>query len=1026
MAAVIACGGDSNPNVPAPTVRMPAEPTSTLMPSPTVTPADTPAPLETPTLEPTSTPGPTPTSSMSREMTSADIYEALHQSVAHIQTPTGAGSGFLIEGGYVITNHHVIWPFEEARVVFPDGTDLTAPVVAWDPMSDTAVLGPVDVDASPLQMQDGEGMRIGGELFLLGYPGELGPSPTLAIASGVLSGIREWSQPGITYFQTNAAVAGGQSGGVLVNRKGEVIGVSGLTFTEAQYALVASAADLEPIVQQLILGKDPWGVGNRSFLEDGPGLEFSATLRNHWDSAMFVLDAGSAGVVEFEIDCPVPASFHLADQLGNVLLDVDNGLAGSQRGNLEVSPGGRYFLAVETALHSDIDFDINSSARVRPFRDPDDGRRLELGDPVAGSIDYPGDLDWYSMRLEEGDTVRIRVDSWLVDTTLHIDFAGSYANQVAYDDDSGSGLFKWNSEVVYRAPMTGEYLVAVQDQRGDEIGGYFLSMIRATADPYPFIVPPGPPEVDSPLGDMVVIRSPLTGFSVQAPSDWTQARPGDGDPDIIFRTVAPKREGILLVREFDLSASDKEQRLGEFMAELQERFSERGIVPLHEETSFTPSGNPRAIVKFRIDGDQAEQQLLVGLKDERYMLMVQYSLEDAESLGDLADYSFGTLVSSGLLSSPNFGQYFKGRTLHLNLVSLERLPELRYSTINPNGVVRQWALFPADPASELVLARLKVENHTQTSVNINVHGSAAELHDSDDRSHYPVAVAETVWQDFHGEQEALVRVDRGDCFDGGRALIEPGTAVRWQSESDAAQYLAFENASVAIGPGGRAELPPGESVSHTFHEPGTYRYACENRFGRERPGVVQVVPADDRASVSTHSLLFLNGYFELLKGYGLDGYMVFEAPSTTEFSSLRWLAGDSITIRVLPQSLDSSTERKAAGPVDRETLTALYNATDGQNWQNNGGWLSDQPVGEWYGVVVNTNGRVVGLYLDENRLNGEIPPELGRLSGLELLRLSNNRLGGGIPAELGSLTNLTSLFLNPNPPKRLALRHGEG
>ena len=227
---------------------------------------------------------------------------------------------------------------------------------------------------------------------------------------------------------------------------------------------------------------------------------------------------------------------------------------------------------------------------------------------------------------------------------------------------------------------------------------------------------------------------------------------------------------------------------------------------------------------------------------------------------------------------------------------MERLPELRYSTIDPNGVTRQWALFPSDPDSELVLARLKVENHTLASVNINVHGSAAELRGRDDRSHHPVAIAEAVWQDFHGEPEALVRVDQGDCFDGGRALIEPGTTVRWQSESDAAQYLAFKNTSVAIGPSGRAELPPGESESHVFGEAGTYRHACENRFGRERPGAVLVVPADDRASVSTHSLLFLNGRCELLKGHGVDGYLVFEVSADSEFQALHWLAGDTITI----------------------------------------------------------------------------------------------------------------------------------
>ena len=110
----------------------------------------------------------------------------------------------------------------------------------------------------------------------------------------------------------------------------------------------------------------------------------------------------------------------------------------------------------------------------------------------------------------------------------------------------------------------------------------------------------------------------------------------------------------------------------------------------------------------------------------------------------------------------------------------------------------------------------------------------------------------------------------------------------------------------------------------------------------------------------------------------------------------------------------TASPQPTQNPSEREALAALYNATDGPNWRNDDGWLSDQPIGEWYGVVTDANGRVVGLRLDGNRLSGEIPPELGRLSALELLNLSDNRLAGGIPAELGRLTNLTSLFLNGN------------
>ena len=64
---------------------------------------------------------------------------------------------------------------------------------------------------------------------------------------------------------------------------------------------------------------------------------------------------------------------------------------------------------------------------------------------------------------------------------------------------------------------------------------------------------------------------------------------------------------------------------------------------------------------------------------------------------------------------------------------------------------------------------------------------------------------------------------------------------------------------------------------------------------------------------------------------------------------------------------------------DREALVALYNATDGENWNQSDNWLSDAPLGEWKGVLTDDR-RVVVLYLGDNGLTGEIPPELGSLS----------------------------------------------
>ena len=103
-----------------------------------------------------------------------------------------------------------------------------------------------------------------------------------------------------------------------------------------------------------------------------------------------------------------------------------------------------------------------------------------------------------------------------------------------------------------------------------------------------------------------------------------------------------------------------------------------------------------------------------------------------------------------------------------------------------------------------------------------------------------------------------------------------------------------------------------------------------------------------------------------------------------------------------------------APETDREALVALYNSTDGPNWRRSRNWLSNAPLGEWYGVTTDNNGRVIELFLHENQLSGEIPPELGNLANLESLFLDLNQLSGEIPPELGNLANLSVLFLHEN------------
>ena len=94
---------------------------------------------------------------------------------------------------------------------------------------------------------------------------------------------------------------------------------------------------------------------------------------------------------------------------------------------------------------------------------------------------------------------------------------------------------------------------------------------------------------------------------------------------------------------------------------------------------------------------------------------------------------------------------------------------------------------------------------------------------------------------------------------------------------------------------------------------------------------------------------------------------------------------------------------------DRDILEALYETTDGSNWERADNWLTDAPLSDWHGIDVDEAGQVAAMDLSFNRLTGPIPPEVGSLAELKELDLSGNYLRGEIPRQLGNLTNLRRL-----------------
>ena len=99
---------------------------------------------------------------------------------------------------------------------------------------------------------------------------------------------------------------------------------------------------------------------------------------------------------------------------------------------------------------------------------------------------------------------------------------------------------------------------------------------------------------------------------------------------------------------------------------------------------------------------------------------------------------------------------------------------------------------------------------------------------------------------------------------------------------------------------------------------------------------------------------------------------------------------------------------------ERRVLQAIYEAGGGALWKENTNWLTDAPLSEWHGVLLDDDGQVQHLLLTGNGLIGTIPPEIASLTRLESLHIGENSLAGPLPPEIGHLRRLKSLELTYN------------
>lgn len=218
-----------------------------------------------------------------------DLFGAVNEAVVLVRTwesmliardgvalvpVTDLGSGVLIsEDGDVLTAAHVVQVADVVRVEFGDGTMIDAKVVASEPAADLALLHleRVPEGAVVAKMGDSDAVRVGQRIFVIGAPFGLSRTLTVGHVSarhlpGTLGGPFNIAE----FFQTDAAIHRGNSGGPMFDMNGEVIGIVSYILSQSSgFEGVGFAVTSNSIEELLLARPSPWS-GISVFGLDGP------------------------------------------------------------------------------------------------------------------------------------------------------------------------------------------------------------------------------------------------------------------------------------------------------------------------------------------------------------------------------------------------------------------------------------------------------------------------------------------------------------------------------------------------------------------------------------------------------------------------------------------------------------------------------------------------------------------------------------------------------------------------------------
>jgi len=411
-------------------------------------------------------------STIGAALSSEEVYREIEKSIVYVEAPDGlsSGSGFVIDGGWIVTNAHVVDRHQSMQIGRSDGSGLgLVPVHAVDWVFDLALIGPID-DLSLLPIARGESasLSLGSRVLLAGFPDEDSATPTPTLTEGIVSRRRFVAIGDYPFVQVDATIAPGQSGGALINGRGELVGISGLEFGEGEFGLAFASDPMWPRVEDMIaVGGLALPSGPPSFEltgQVGPLRNFSFTLEVEESGSVDVLVTSVADVwVDLQTLGGITVG-QAADSVdpfrsrseGDTQWYIDDLVEGGEEILATLDPG-TYQVVIGGFTDTVTDVEITSVNPLRVFADVEEGQTLPPNQIVEGDFDWPRDTDQWELPLTVGQRATITADG-ISDTVLVVRLDDVV---IATSDDEGLGLFGTGSQITFTASDTATYMVEV-------------------------------------------------------------------------------------------------------------------------------------------------------------------------------------------------------------------------------------------------------------------------------------------------------------------------------------------------------------------------------------------------------------------------------------------------------------------------------------------------------------------------------------------------------------------------------------